>query len=33
MTLEQLKNYFSSTYYPKVADAEKEYVNYMNSLK
>ena len=33
ITLEQLKNYFNNTYYSKVADAEKEYVNYMNSLK
>lgn len=33
MTLDQYKSYLNNTYFPKIADAEKEYVNYMNGLK
>lgn len=33
ITLDQFKTYLNSTYLPKIADAEKEYVNYMSSLK
>lgn len=31
-TLEQLKSYFETQYYPAIADAEKEYVAYLNTL-
>jgi putative aldouronate transport system substrate-binding protein len=33
ITLEQFQDFLNNKYFPKIADAEKEYVAYMNSLK